>query len=168
MGTNEKSGQSAQKPAHSPGEHFAARRKILGGLAGAPVFLTFSPHAGAQAIESFARCVNNELPAQYTPTTDLSQFYYSVDQNSEITTLYSDMATDGTCDTEVAMLSAVCLASFVAGGTLPTQVCTPPPPPAASSAAAAASTPTAASSAAAASTSTAASSITAPPVKKFP
>ena len=126
MGTNEKSGQLVQKPEYRPDEHFATRRKILAGLAGTPVFMTINPYAGGQARESFARCVNNELneAGLPTPTTDLSNYGYEalLDQDGNPTgdiNLYNEA-----CDTQVAMLSSVCLASFVSGGgKLPTNVC---------------------------------------------
>jgi hypothetical protein len=107
-------------------KHFASRRKILAGLAGVPVLVTFAPNANAQAVTSFGRCVANATqlqdPAQFrnwfqsqvrTNGTWVNQqgVFFSAKTNG----------TNGSCSGTRVDLSSACLQSFASsGGQVPT------------------------------------------------
>lgn len=102
------------------GKHFSSRRKILAGLAGVPVLVTFAPNASA--VSSFGRCVGH----LNSGSADLSAWFKAVDQNGtpiNPLTVYQSKNTDGICSGTV--ISSACLTSFVgSGGVLPQNSCT--------------------------------------------
>lgn len=133
MSDERKQDHEHRDDAKAASAHFTNRRKIVAGLVGAPVFMTFSPQASA--ISSFARCADYQIGGKYTTLPDL--YVNGLDDPNGSKRVYSGTKTithdsEGNlltesyevCDgvvfrpdsQEQAVLSVACLTSFTVGG----------------------------------------------------
>ena len=122
MGMIDKSGQPTQKPEQSPEEQFATRRKILRGLTGAPIFLTFGQRV--VAADSFGHCIlyssaGDELDPEHLYLAD-----YYTDGNGKI---YRAVDADNFCQDLAFESTTNCLFSFFAQDGTRLGTCNLPP-----------------------------------------